>query len=167
MRPKGSSSELEVRRMVAARMFAAGKTCREVGEACGVSLAGAKLWKRLWKQNGRMGLKAKPHLGPMPQLGEVELLRLERLLVLGAKHSGFDSDLWTCPRIAQVIEDEFQVDYHPAHVWKILRKLGLSCQKPERRAREQNPQAVEQWRKKSWPQIKKRARSESYHRLCG
>lgn len=153
--------------MVAARMFRSGRTCREVAQACGVSLNGAKLWKRLWKQNGKAGLKAKYHPGPKPQLDQAQLHRLERLLVLGAKHSGFDSDLWTCPRVAQLIQDEFQVGYHPAHVWKILRSLGWSCQKPERRAREQNPQAVEYWRKESWPRIKKGARSKSYHRLCG
>jgi transposase len=107
MRPKGSSSELEVRRMVAARMFAAGSTCPEVAQACDVSLNGAKLWKRLWKQNGKAGLKAKPHLGPKRQLDDPQLRRLERLLVLGPQHSGFDSDLWTCPRVAQVIQDEF------------------------------------------------------------
>jgi transposase len=69
--------------------------------------------------------------------------------------------------VAQVIRDQFQVEYHPAHVWKILRSLGWSCQKPERRAREQNPQSVESWRKRSWPRIKKGTRSKSYHRFCG
>jgi transposase len=148
-------------------MFAAGKTCPEVAAACGVTLAGAKLWKRHWNQAGQTGLKAKPHLGPKPELDEADLRRLEHLLRLGAEHSGFDSDLWTCPRVAQLIEEEFRVEYHPAHVWKVLQKLGWSCQKPERQARERDPAAVEYWRKVKWPRIKKGGRAKSYHRLCG
>jgi transposase len=48
----------------------------------------------------------------------------------------------------------FGVEYHPAHVWKILRDLGWTCQKPERRARERNEEAIAAWRKYEWPRIK-------------
>ncbi len=141
--------------MVAARLFALDKSNPEVAEACGVSLSAVKLWKRAWKEQGEAGLIAKPHPGSQPLLSAKDLIRLEKLLLAGAHKAGFSSDLWTCPRVAQLIEDRFDVSYHPSHVWKILVKLGWSCQKPERRARERNESAIEQWRKVEGPRLKK------------
>jgi transposase len=82
--------------------------------------------------------------------------RLERLLVRGPEACGFPTDLWTCPRIAQVIQREFNVDYHVDHVRRILRSLGWSPQKPERRARERDELAIRRWVKVEWPRIKKK-----------
>jgi len=55
-----------------------------------------------------------------------------------------------------VIERAFGVQYHPGHVWYILREMGWSCQKPERRARERDEAAIARWRKEEWPQVKKK-----------
>jgi transposase len=107
------------------------------------------------------GLVAKPHLGPEPRLTDDDLVRLEKLLLAGAHKAGFPSDLWTCPRVADVIQQRFGVEYHPAHIWKILRRLGWSCQKPERRARERNEIEIEHWRKMEWPRIKKGRRRKA------
>jgi len=157
MRPPGTAEQLEARRLVAARLFALKKTHPEVALACGVSVAAVKHWKRAWRERGEVGLAAKPHPGPAPCLSDNDLVRLEKILRAGAHQAGFDSDLWTCPRVAQVIERRFGVAYHPAHVWKILGKLGWSCQKPERRARERDEAAIAHWRKVHWPRIKKGA----------
>jgi transposase len=82
--------------------------------------------------------------------------RLLNLLLKGATAHGFSTDLWTLPRVAEIIAKTFGVRYHPAHVWKILRGEGWSCQKPERRARERDEDAIKQWRAERWPHIKKR-----------
>jgi len=60
-------------------------------------------------------------------------------------------------RVAQVIHKHFGVTYDPSGVWHVLRRMGWSCQKPRRRARERNEQAIVQWRQQDWPRIKKRA----------
>jgi transposase len=57
--------------------------------------------------------------------------------------------------VAALIEREFGVSYHVDHVWKVLRRLGWSCQKPERRARERDEAAIRRWRESDWPRIKK------------
>jgi len=157
MRPKGTAKELEARRKVAARMFELGKSLREVAESCGVSLTSVKNWKRAWKEGGADALEAKPHPGREPRLSAAELKRLEKHLLAGAHQAGFASDWWSCPRVATLIERRFGVKYHPDHVWKILRRLGWTCQKPERRARERDEAAMERWRKATWPRVKKRA----------
>lgn len=157
MRPTGSSEQLEARRMIAGRLFALGKTLAEVAEACGVSLSAVKLWKKAWKVQGTQGLVSKPHPGRGSSLSEQDFQRLHKLLLDGASKAGFSSNLWTCARVAQVIREWFEVEYHPSHVWKILRKLGWSCQKPERRARERNEAQIAYWRNVSWKRIKKGA----------
>ncbi len=59
-------------------------------------------------------------------------------------------------RLAAVIEREFGVHYHPAHVSRILADVGLSCQKPERRALERNEAAIAHWKRYRWVAIKKK-----------
>lgn len=69
--------------------------------------------------------------------------------------AGFDTDLWTCPRVTQVIAQTFGVRYHVDHVWKLLHVLGWSCQKPQLWARERDETAIRRWREHDWPRIKK------------
>jgi transposase len=82
--------------------------------------------------------------------------RLLGLLLQGPRQHGYSTELWTLARVAEVIRRTFGVEYHPSHVWKLLRNLGWSSQKPERRAREQDPAAIAAWRQEQWPRIKKR-----------
>ena len=65
------------------------------------------------------------------------------------------TDLWTCARVQQVIEEKFGVTYHVDHVGRLLHSLGFSPQRPQRRARERNEAAIEHWRRYDWPRIKK------------
>jgi transposase len=85
--------------------------------------------------------------------------RLEQLLLKGAAACGFPTDLGTCPRVAQVIRDRFDVDYHVDHVGRLLHALGFSPQKPPRRAIERDEAAIAQWVKGRWPRVKKTPRA--------
>ncbi len=58
--------------------------------------------------------------------------------------------------MARLIADEFGVDYHAGHVWKILRALDWSPQRPVGKARERNEEAIRTWRRKTWPRLKKK-----------
>ncbi len=74
----------------------------------------------------------------------------------GAEANGYPNDLWTLPRVAEVIARVTGVSYHPARVWHILREqLGWTWQRPARRATERNDEAVAHWVKQRWPQLKK------------
>lgn len=73
-----------------------------------------------------------------------------KLLLKGAPAHGYGTHLWTLPRVAEVIERHFGVSYHPHHVWRVLRQMGWSCQKPERKAREADDEAIERWRRVDW-----------------
>ena len=75
-------------------------------------------------------------------LNQAQLDELEQLLVAGPEAHGFPTPLWTCPRVARLIRDRFGVDYHEGHVWKLLRALNWSPQRPVGKARERNEEAI-------------------------
>ncbi len=76
----------------------------------------------------------------------------------GAKAAGFPTDLWTCPRVAELIRLQFGVRYHVDYIGPLLHSLGWSPKKPERRAIEQNEKAIQGWVKQQWPRINKKLR---------
>lgn len=80
-----------------------------------------------------------------------------------AEAAGFRGEVWTCDRVAWVIEAEFGVRYHPAHVSRILRACGWSLQKPKRRACQRDEVAIERWLEERWPVIKKKPTRKTEH----
>jgi transposase len=156
MRTKGSAAELEQRRQLAVRLLEQGLKGVQVAKALGVSNASVTRWKQAVEEGGQAALAAKPHPGGQPRLTAAQHRRLLELLLQGPRQHGYSTELWTLARVVQVIRRTFGVEYHPCHVWKVLRNLGWSSQKPERRAREQDPAAIAAWRQKHWPRIKKR-----------
>jgi transposase len=145
---------LEQRRLEAARMFAGGATQAEVARTFGVSAQAASIWYRRWRQGGEPALRGAGRAGRRPRLSPAELAAVDQALRKGPEVFGFDTDLWTLARIAQVIERLTGVGYHPGHVWRLLRRLGWSLQRPARRARERDEAAIARWRAQEWPRIK-------------
>jgi len=142
-------------------MLTQGIPCSKVAEDLGVSLSSVKRWKAAWKKGGIESLAAKPHPGPAPRLSDSQKRQLLKILTRGPQASGYSTDLWTCLRVAQVIQQRFGVKYHAGHVWHLLRKLNWSCQKPEHRARERDESAIGRWRVRTWPRLKKELASKS------
>lgn len=142
--------------MIGGRLLQQGKGVREVARLLGVTPTSVVRWKEALEEGGLAVLKAKPHPGRPPALSAEQKAALEALLRQGPLAAGFATDLWTLDRVAQVIQAHFAIEYHPGHVWKILRGLGWSPQKPERRARERDEAAITAWRDETWPQIKKK-----------
>ena len=157
MRPKGSAAELEVRRRIAGDLLLEGRSVADVARIVRASWTSVKRWKTAIERDGREALAAKPHPGRPSRLSNEQKEELKQLLLAGPLESGFSTDLWTCSRVAELIEREFGVKYHEDHVWRILRQLGMSCQKPERQPREQDPELVDRWPKRDWPRIKRGA----------
>lgn len=157
MRPKGSAGQLEARRRRAAALLKKGLGVREVARKVGASASSVSRWKEAVAKGGSQALAAKPQPGRPARLSAQQKERLLQLLLQGPQAHGYASQLWTLPRVAQVIEANFGVSYHPAHVWRILRACGWSAQKPERLVRERDDQQIQRWRRRRWPHIKKGA----------
>ena len=158
MRPRGSPSHLEQRRLRALRLLDEGMQPVEVARLLGVDRRSVRRWNARRKEEGVAGVLARPAPGAPSKLKDDEKAELEELLLKGAKVAGFPTDLWTCPRVTQLIQDRFGVTYHVDHVSRLLHWMGWSPQKPQRRAVERDEAAIKQWVKRSWPAVKKKRR---------
>jgi len=159
MRPAGSPEELQRRRERAIALLKKGVAPVDVASRVGVDRRSVRRWKAAFRRAGAAGIQAKPTLGRPGALKEHHKRRLERLLLKGAQGCGFPTDLWTCARVAQVIRDRFDVDYHVDHIGRVLHALGWSPQKPTRRAVERDEAAIARWIKEDWPRVKKTPRA--------
>lgn len=146
---------LRDRRTRAAKLFAEGATQAEVARRIRVSRVSSMRWYRAWRKGGRPALAVARRLGRPVRLTEGQLARVEVQLLKGPMVHGCRTDLWTLPRMAMVIERETGIRYHPGHVWRVLRKIGWSLQRPAKQARERDEAAIRSWRKRSWPRLKK------------
>jgi len=155
MRPTGSPEELERRRLRALALLDEGLLPSEVARRVGVDRRSVRRWKAAVRKNGQAGVQARAAPGRPPKLKLAQKRRLEALLIKGPLASGFDTDLWTCARVAGVIQQRFGVDYHVDHVGRLLHDLGWSPQKPARRAVERDEEAIRRWVREDWPRVKK------------
>ena len=112
-------------------------------------------WREAFRKGGEEALNAKPAPGRPSLLSQRQKVALSRVLLKGAVSCGYPTDLWTTRRVADVIRKRFGVRYHPNHMWRLLESLGWSCQKPEKRARERDEEAIARWKRYQWPHIKK------------
>jgi len=147
---------LEARRMEAARLLRQGVSQSEVARRLGVHRQSVIRWARQLAQSGRVGLKKAGRAGRKPRLSGDQLKQLQQALKRGPEASGYASGVWTTSRVRALIEEQCGVRYHEAHVWRILRKLGWSCQRPSGRALERDEPAILHWKKVQWPRLKKK-----------
>ncbi len=147
---------LEQRRKQAARLFATGKLMlAAISRQLNVSRQSVTRWYRQWKRAGSAGLKGAGRAGRKPRLDRKQLRHVDVALRKGARAHGFNTDLWTLPRVATLIERVTGVHYHPGHVWKLLGEMHWTLQRPAKQARERNQEAVKYWVEKRWPEVKK------------
>ena len=156
MRPAGNPETLERRRHKAINLLSEGWSPVEVARHVGVDRRSVRRWRAAHDRDGPDGVALRPAPGRPSKLDAKARGRLEKLLLKGARASGFPTDLWTCPRVGEVIRQAFGVDYHVDHLGRVLRSLGWTPQKPERQARERDEAAIRRWVKVDWPRIKKK-----------
>ena len=145
----------EGRRLRAFELKERGWKQTEIADALGVTEGAVSQWMKCAREEGVEGLRHKPPPGAAPRLSEEQRAKVPELLERGAEAYGFRVEVWTCERVAEVIRREFGVLYHPAHVSRLVRKLGLSLQKPVRRAYQRDEEAIERWKEERWSSLKK------------
>lgn len=137
-------------------LYESGWQQKEIAEALGVAESTVSEWVQKGKTGGIAALRNQPGRGRKPKLSENQRKELPELLQRGAEAYGFHGEVWTNPRIAQVIHREFGISYHPAHVSRIMDKLGWTPQKPIRRAKQRNEEDVQAWWNERLPELEKK-----------
>ncbi len=162
--PKGVKRDfeaLEKRRLKAVRLLEKEWSQSQVARKVGVHRQSVSRWAQQLAESGRAGLKKAGRAGRKPRLSPTDLRRIERGLKRGPEALGYVTGLWTTVRVKELIEQECDVSFHPSHVWRILQRLGWSCQRPARRAIERNEEAIRYWKKVRWPKLKKTPRKKA------
>ena len=129
---------------------------RKIGAKLGVSGPTVHEWKVFWKKKGIAGLKAGVY-GRVSRLSKQEEKLVRKQILKGAGAFGFSGDFWTLKRLSISVRRWVKVDYKDRSIWHVLKRLGFSCQKPARRARERDEKAITTWMTTTWPVIKKGA----------
>jgi transposase len=157
--PKGVKRDfdkLEQRRLKAGRLFERGLSQAEVSRQLNVHRQSVSRWYHAWKAQGTKALHKAGRAGRKPRLEAKQLEQLRQGLKQGPEALGYGSGLWTTGRVADLIQRQTGQKYHPGHVWRILRSLGWSCQRPMGRATQRNEPAIRKWKRVRWPEIKKK-----------
>lgn len=146
---------LERRRLRGARLLAAGESQAEVARRVGVSRQTVMRWDRVREQGGLEALRRPRQFGRPERLSVEQRAELVQILKAGALAAGFGTELWTVPRIGQLINERFGVSMVSTSVWRLLGRLGWSVQRPAGQARERDERAIRAWKQKRWPELKK------------
>jgi transposase len=156
MRTKGSPEELEHRRQLAVRRYLDGYSADEIAEFLDVTPRTVWRWLASFREQGSEGLSSQRVPGRPPKLTTTQEKIIRRWLTENPTKHGFATELWTGPRLAQLIRQEFGIGLNPQYLCTWMRARGFTPQKPQRVAREGDPQEVAAWLKFQWPRIKKR-----------
>jgi transposase len=133
---------------------------RAIAEALGASEVSVSRWLRRAREGGPEALLSRAAPGHPPKLSPSQKRLIPEFLGHGPEAYGFHGQVWTCARIAKVIEEEFGVSYHKDHVGRLLRELHWTPQMPIRRAIQRGEEAIRRWRDEAWPDLRRRARRE-------
>ena len=109
-------------------------TILEAAALQSLALAGAVLEEYGWE-----ALLEGHRSGRPRQLDAQQRQDLCAILDSGPVAYGFVSGVWTSPMIGRVIQEEYEVIYHPGHVRKLLKELGFSVQRPRKRLAKADP----------------------------
>jgi transposase len=160
MRSKGTAAELEARRITAVRRVSQGWAQKDVASFLGVHPVTVAKWVARHRADKDDGLKAKPTPGRPRFLAPDQEQKVLGWLAESPTKHGFDTDLWTARRVAELILRKFGVRFHPNYLREWLSRRNCTPQKPARRAGQRDQAAIDRWVAEDWPRIqKRRARS--------
>src|SRR5271169_5091406 len=157
---KGRRSTSE-ERLRAVQLLKEGNEAATVARMFNVSRAMLFRWQQKYDQGGPVALETKKTPGPASRMSPTQLSKLYAIITgSDPRQLEFDFGLWTRKIIRELIRREFGVKFSEVQVGRLLKKMGLSPQRPLYRAYQQDPERVEEWKKYAYPKIRKLAAEE-------
>ena len=151
---KISRAVLEQNRYRAIELRKNGWKVNKIAEAFGVYPDTVSRWFVKKRKFGLNGLKSTKAKGKDSKISPEDKKKIIKWLEKSAIEFGFETPLWTCKRVQQLIRKKLKKTIHKSNIWEWLRRWGLTAQKPKRKAIEQDEKAAERWLKEEWPKIK-------------
>jgi transposase len=154
---KGRRSTPE-ERLRAVQLLKTGNNADIVAEMFQVSRAMLFRWQQKYDQGGPVALGTKKTRGPASRLSPTQISQLYAIITgCDPRQMQFDFGLWTRRIIRDLIRQQFGVKLSEVQVGRVLKKMGLSPQRPLYRAYQQNPELVDEWKRVIYPRIRKLA----------
>jgi len=157
--------------MRAVAALVAGRSREDVAEMFHVSLKAVDGWWAKWKSGGREALAARARgkrVGEYQVLSQAEQQAVRQAILDHRPCDlGLAGQLWTRGQVGALIAKLYRVRLTDPGVGNYLRRWGLSFQRPDKRAIEQDPEAVRRWREETWPAIRATAKDEGAELLFG
>lgn len=155
---KTSREVLEQHRYRAIELRREGWKVNKIAEAFGVYPDTVSRWFVKKRKFGLDSLKSTKAKGKDSKISQENKKEIIKWLEKSAMEFGFETPLWTCNRVKQLIRKKLKITIHKSNIWEWLRKWNLTNQKPKRRAIERDEKAVRRWLKEEWPKIKEHRR---------
>ena len=151
---------LEALRLIAVRRVTEdGEAPSAVMDSLGLCRTSIYPWLRRHQKKGPPGLLMRKASGPRPKLTEVQGRQVRRWIAgKDPRQYGFEFGLWTRQIVAQLIQEKFGITLKLTAVGRLLARLGITPQKPLRRAYERDPQAIKTWLEQEYPRLRRRAK---------
>ena len=156
MRNPGSPEELEHRRSLAVRRILEGYSTEEVAEFLDVDPRSVRRGFARFRRSGDAGWRAGAVSGRPPRISPTQEKIVLRWVSEQPTEHGFDTELWTGPRLAQLIRQEFGIRLNTRYLCSWLRARGFTPQKPQRVARQHDPEVIAEGLRREWPRLQNR-----------
>jgi transposase len=146
-------------RIMAVRRVREGERPSDVVRSYGLCRTTIYRWLRAARRGGEKSLKARKSSGPKRKLTDRQRQQVFRWINgKDPRQYGFDFGLWTRQMVATLVADTFHVTLGLTAVGRLLHELGITPQKPLRRAYERDPAAIVRWTQRNYPKLKARAK---------
>ena len=156
MKKNSNLSDYVVLRRRGIELHKIGKKQQFIADVLGVSIGAVNGWIKQYGEKGEASLAYPKTGGSQRRINEKQQQELIDYLNLGAVANGYDGDLWNRPRVQHLIKEKFGIVYSIRAVGNLLKDLGYTVQKPEKRSYKQDPEKVSEWIKKRLPALKKK-----------
>lgn len=152
---------LEELRMRAVQRVQEGESPEAVIATLGFTRSCIYEWLARYRAGSWNGLKAKALAGRPKKISARQMEWLWKTITQSnpLQHR-FEFALWTRQMVQILLWEEFHLKLSLASVTRLLRQLGLTCQRPLFRALEQDRQRVKSWLNSEYPAIQRLAQEE-------
>jgi len=156
---KLNHSAREAIRIRAVQRIIDGESPEVIAKTLGYHRSAVYQWLKRYETAGIEGLKYQKIPGKQPTLSKAQKQKIFDIVTSkNPLQLKFAFALWTRAMVKDLILDQFGVSLSEVSVGRLLHELGLTPQRPLRRAYQQNPERVAYWLQEEYPAIQKEAK---------
>jgi transposase len=130
-------------------------TSGDIADLLKVNRTNVPVWINHWNEYGTDGLMEGHRSGRPGALSIKDKVRLIDIIDSGPVAYGLNTGVWTSKIVTQIIEEEFDVRFHPGHVRKLLKEIGFSVQRPTYKLVKAESEKKNKWTRYTYPNLKK------------